>query len=76
MFAYLFFIFVLKSSDSEDDEDDDDVEDDQCKTSTLVTKDDSTYLGLSNQGSDSQQNNCDMHFRLKTLSPTSSCVIS
>lgn len=64
----------LVSSDSEDDFDDDE-EDNKFKTSTVEKTEESTYLGVSTQGSDSQPNNCDLHFRLKTLSPTQSCVI-
>lgn len=69
----MFFILNLQSSDSEDDFED---ESDKFKSTTVDTKDDASFLGISSQGSDSQQNNCDMHFRLKTLSPTPSCVIS
>lgn len=74
----MFFTLNLQSSDSEDDfDDDDDEENNKFKvTAEDATKEDSTYLGMSSQGSDSQQHNCDMHFQLKTLSPTSSCVIS
>lgn len=67
----------VQSSDSEDDFEDEEEEDNKFKTTThLDTKDESKYLGLSNQGSDSQQHNCDLHFQLKTLLPNPSCVIS
>lgn len=71
----VFFILHFQSSDSEDDFDDDE-EDSKFKTTTVEKTEESTYSGVSTQGSDSQPNNCDLHFRLKTLSPTSSCVIS
>jgi len=71
----VFFTLNFQSSDSEDDFDDDE-EDNKFKTTTVEKTEESTYLGVSTQGSDSQPNNCDLHFRLKTLSPTSSCVIS
>jgi len=71
---HVFFTLNFQSSDSEDDFDDDE-EDNKFKT-TVEKTEESTYLGMSTQGSDSQPNNCDLHFRLKTLSPTSSCVIS
>lgn len=72
----MFFKLNLQSSDSEDDFEDDEP-DNKFKTSSAVnTSDDSSCLGISSQGSDSQQHNCDLHFRFKTLSPTPSCVIS
>lgn len=49
--------------------------DNKFNNTTVETKDESTHLGISSQGSDSPQN-CDMHFQLKTLPPTQSCVIS
>jgi len=64
------FLYNLKSSDSEDDFEED--VDNKFKN----TIDDSAYLGMSSQGSDSQQHNCDLQFQLKTLSSTPSCVIS
>lgn len=71
----VFFTFNFQSSDSEDDFDDDE-ENNTFKTTTVENTEESTYLGVATQGSDSQSNNCDLHFQLKTLSPTSSCVIS
>lgn len=65
----------LQSSDSEDDSEDEG-ENNKFKTTNADSKDDSKYLEMSNQGSDSQQKNCDLHYRFKTLSPTPSCVIS
>lgn len=74
LFIYGVLTFNLQSSDSEDDFEDDD--DNKFKTTAVDFQDESTCLGISSQGSDSQPHNCDLHFQLKTLSPTSSCVIS
>lgn len=42
----------------------------------MDTKDELTSMGVSSQGSDSQQLNFDLHAPLNTVSSTSSCVIS